>query len=242
MKHKIHLSTKSYFINRTGHLSPPFMFFQMQDIAWKHSNILGFGYTHLQEKNQIWALSRIFVKIERLPKWNEEFILETWPRGNDNFFGYRDFNFIDKSGESIIKATSSWVVIDLNTKRMVRLSGFDSFPDLSESVFSRNADKVNSPESSSPLIFTPVLYSEIDINQHFNTGKFIERIIDSYNSSFHEKHELEELEMNFLKEGLLKDSIAIKKQELNNTNQLCSVVRECDGADLARARLVWKKK
>ena len=216
------------------------MFYQMQEIAWEHANILGFGYDNLQEHQQFWVLSRLLVKINRRPEWKENFMLETWPRGTDGFYAYRDFRFIDENGNNVIQATSSWLIVDLRTKRIVRLSDFKDFPKHEESVFNKNADKVKSPQSDKELLFTPVLFNEIDINQHFNTGRYLERIIDSYNFDFHEEKELIEFEVNFLKEGLPTDRLAIKKQYLNDRNHLCSVVRESDKVELVRARLVWK--
>ena len=105
-----------------------------------------------------------------------------------------------------------------------------------------NAGKVASPENDDSLRFTPVLFNEIDINQHFNTGRYIERIIDSYDFDFHEKNELVEFEINFLKEGLPSDRLAVKKEFRDEKNHLCSVVRESDGIDLIRARMVWAEK
>lgn len=54
------------------------------------------------------------------------------------------------------------------------------------------------------------------------------------------KNELVEYEINFSKEGLPHDFLAVKKQKIDKNNHLCSVVRESDGADLVKARLVWK--
>jgi medium-chain acyl-[acyl-carrier-protein] hydrolase len=51
---------------------------------------------------------------------------------------------------------------------------------------------------------------------------------------------LAEYEINFLKEGLPTDRLAVKKQFVDERNHLCSVVRENDGAELIRARLVWR--
>lgn len=141
-----------------------------------------------------------------------------------------------------MQATSSWLVVNAETKRIVRLTEFNNFPKYEESVFGENSGKVNSPQSNAELHFTPVLFNEIDINQHFNTGRYIERIIDSYDFEFHEKNELVEFEINFLKEGLPTDRLAVKKQISDEKHHLCSVVRESDGADLIRARLVWKDK
>jgi medium-chain acyl-[acyl-carrier-protein] hydrolase len=240
MKHCNHLSTKSFFINRFGKLSTSFMFYQMQEIAWEHANLLGFGYKQLKEENQFWVLSRLHVKIIRRPEWTEDFKLETWSRGTDGFYGYRDYNFADKDGNNIIQATSSWLILDAHTKRIVRLSKFSEFPEYAESVFGENASKVKAPQSDDALQFTPVLFNEIDINQHFNTGRYLERIIDSYPFLFHEQNELAEFEVNFLKEGLPTDRLAVKKKILENDVHLCSVVRESDATDLIRARLVWR--
>jgi len=239
-KHQQHLKTKSYFINRFGELSDSYLFYQLQDIAWEHAYLLGFGYEQLKEQQQFWVLSRLLVKIERRPKWGENFSLETWSRGTDGFFGYRDYHFRDESGEIIIRATSSWLVLNLETKRIIRITDLSSFSHSEESALDANAGKVQSPKSNKPLIFAPALFNEIDINQHFNSGRFIERITDSYDFSFHEKNELAEFEINFLKEGMPDDKLAIKKQEQEEKNHLCSVVRKPDEKELVRARLVWR--
>jgi acyl-ACP thioesterase len=241
MKHINHLSTKSYFIDRTGKLSASFMFYQMQDIAWEHANILGFGYDKLRKEQQFWVLSRLLVKINRRPDWGENFTLETWSRGTDGFYGYRDFNFVDGAGKIIAQATSSWLVLDAETKRIVRLTEFTDFPKYEESVFGENAAKIKAPQADNGLQFTPVLFNEIDINQHFNTGRYIERIIDSYDFDFHAAHELAEYEINFLKEGMPTDRLAVKTGKQDELNHLCSVVRESDGNELIRARLEWRK-
>lgn len=242
MKHMNTITTKSYFINRFGKLSTAFMFYQMQEIAWEHANLLGFGYKKLQEDNQFWVLSRLKVKINRRPSWTEEFNLETWSRGTDGFYGYRDYNFVDTSGTNIIQATSSWLILDANTRRIVRLNKFKEFPEYEESVFGTNALKIKSPETQEPVHFSPVMFSDIDINQHFNSGRYLERIINSYPFHFHEEYELAEFEVNFLKEGMPEDNLAVKKQQLDALNHRCSVVRESDGAELIRAQLAWKIK
>jgi acyl-ACP thioesterase len=218
------------------------MFYQMQDMAWEHANILGFGYDHLKKDEQFWVLSKLLVKIDRRPEWGEDFTLETWSRGTDSFFGYRDFNFIDKEGNIIIQATSNWLILDLKSKKIVRLSDIKGFPNYRESVFGKNAGKIKTPKNDNTVDFTPALFNEIDINQHFNSGRYLERIIDSYEFNFHEKYELTEFEVNFIKEGMPDDKLAVKKEILENNIHVCSVIRETDGADLIRAKLNWSNR
>lgn len=241
MKHTKKISIQSYFVNRYGVLSTSYLFYQIQDIAWEHAEILGFGYDKLQKEQQFWVLSRLLVKIERRPKWGEKITIETWPAGSDGFLAHRDIHFLDEKGNSLIRATTSWLILNLRTKRINRFSDYENFPFHDERVFDGFAGKVASPKSEKELAFTPVLFNEIDINQHVNSGRYLERIIDSYSFDFHKDHKLMEFEVNFVKEGEPGDQLAVKKQITDPENHVCSVVRKSDGADLIRLRLVWKK-
>ncbi len=239
MKYSKDLSTRSFYINRYGKLSTSFLFYQMQDLAWEHAQILGLGYEHLKKEEQFWVLSRLWLKITRRPVWGEPFTLETWSRGTDGFFAYRDYTFTDRRGHIIIQATSSWLVLDVRTKRIVRLKDFKNFPAYGESIFGENARRIRSPKSNADPDFTPVRFNEIDINQHFTTGRYLERIIDSYDFVFHDTHELTELEINLSREGLPGDLLSVKKEYVDTNSHFCSVVRHTDAAELARARLEW---
>lgn len=236
-----HLKAQSFHINRFGDVSTPFIFWYMQEIAWEHAQKLGFGFEDLREDRLFWVLSRFLVKIERRPRWKEEFTLETWSRGTDGFFAYRDFRFSDQSGKEIITATSSWLVLDLQTHRIQRFQKMYGFPAYHESIFGCNPGKIPAPVSSEELRFFPVLFNEIDINQHFNTGRYLERLNNSYSFDFHEHHQLKVMEVNFLREGLPDDSLAVKQQRVSSSEHMCSVVRESDHRELIRARLVWEE-
>uniref|UniRef100_UPI003217E43B acyl-[acyl-carrier-protein] thioesterase n=1 Tax=uncultured Draconibacterium sp. TaxID=1573823 RepID=UPI003217E43B len=241
-KYRQELTTKSYFVNRFGKLSTSFLFWQIQDIAWEHAEILGFGFDNLKKEQQFWVLSRLLVKIKRRPKWGERFIIETWPVGTKGLLALRDIEFLDEKGESIIQATTSWLVLDAKTKRIIRLEDLKDIPLNGERVFEHTAGKVQAPKSDQELIFSPALFNEIDINQHFNSGRYLERIIDSYDFDFHSKNELAEFEINFAKEGIPEDRLAVKKQFIDDKIHLCSVVRESDGAELIKAKLTWESR
>ena len=234
--------TKSYHINRFGNLSTSFLFYHMQEIAGEHALKLGFGYDELHENQLFWVLSRIKVKIARRPKWREEFNVTTIARGTDGFMGYRDFIFTDKNGEDIVQATSSWLAINLQTKKIQRLTMLQKFPDYKESIFGVNPPKVKSPKGNSNLEYSPALFNEIDINQHFNSGRYIERVLDSFGFSFHEKYELAEFEINFSKEGMPGDLLGVKKEQIDASSYLCSVVRQADEVELIKTKLVWKER
>ncbi len=242
MKHKNHLRAKSYHVNCFGEVSTPYLFWYMQEIAWEHARLLGFGFEDLAEDQLFWVLSRLLFKVNRRPKWTEEFTLETWSRGTDGFFAYRDYTLIDQKGNILLEGTSSWLILNASTRRLQRFRELKSLPPYQDSSIGYNAGKVASPINSVPLIFSPVTFNEIDINQHFNTGRYLERINNCYSFDFHQHHDLIELEVNMVKEGMHTDAMAVKRQELSPLEHLCSIVRESDGAELIRARLVWQQK
>lgn len=242
MKYTQHLKALSYHVNCFGEVSTPFLFWYMQEIAWEHANRLGLGFEHLREDRLFWVLSRFLVKIGRRPKWTEEFELETWSRGTDGFYAYRDFRFLDDKGKEIITATSTWLVLDLETRRIQRLGKNSHLPVYSKSLFGYDAGKLNSPDPKEESEYFPVLFNEIDINQHFNSGRYLERINNSYPSDFHEKHVLKEMEVNFLKEGVASDRLAVRQNRSTPLEHLCCIERESDKAELIRARLVWAEK
>ena len=239
MKYTTKHYTKSYHIDKFGKLSTSFLFYHMQEIAGEHATELGFGYDQLKENRLFWVLSRLWVKIYRRPSWKEKFTISTWSRGTDGFYGYRDFQFFDEAGNIIIEATSSWLAINLETKRIQRLSMLENIPAYNESVFGSNPEKLPAPTNAQTLAFSPVLFNEIDINQHFNSGRYLERILDSYGFAFHDKNELVEFEVNFMKEGMPNDQLAVKHEQLDGSTHLCSVVREKGQIDLIKARLIW---
>ncbi|NLP12217.1 hypothetical protein GX408_17600 [bacterium] len=242
MKHSNSLRITSYHINRTGEASLPFLFWYMQEIAWEHAHELGFGFDHLRQDRLFWVLARLHVKLKRRPRWTEKITLDTWSRGTDGFFAYRDYLFRDSARQEIITATSSWLVLDLDRRRIQRLSQLKNFPEYQESLLGANPEKVESAATENIPEFTAVHFNDIDINQHINSGRYLERIDNTYTPEFQYKHILKEIAVNFIKEGMPEDLIAVRKQLLSSQEHLCSVTRQSDGADLIRARLMWEEK
>ena len=62
----------------------------MQEIAGKHANHLDVGYHYMQQSGKVWVLSRLFVRIDKMPAWGQEFYAETWPVDIERIFFRRD--------------------------------------------------------------------------------------------------------------------------------------------------------
>ena len=88
-----------------------------QEAAGNHAEHLGAGYAALAEEKLFWALSRIRVEIQKMPKWGDEIHIETWPCSLVGPFFRRDFIFFDDKDEVICRGVSGWLLLSSETMR-----------------------------------------------------------------------------------------------------------------------------
>jgi medium-chain acyl-[acyl-carrier-protein] hydrolase len=171
-------------------------------IAWHHAEELGFGIKYLHENNLAWVLSRLHLKINSLPEWNDTLKLITWPKGIHRLFYLRDLEVFNNSGNLIATATSEWLLIDTKTKRP-KLQGPD------EEIFSKNKDKhaietliknLDPLSENSESFDLKPRYSDIDLNHHLTTTRYIDLMFDKFDLDFHTKNQCDELILNFMRE------------------------------------------
>lgn len=110
-----------YETDAAGNLKPYAFMNLAQEIASQDALGLGFGYEQLIKKQTIWVLSRVTVKILRPPVWREPVVMETWHKGENGIFWLRDFLIRNRDEtEDLVQATSSWLIIDVKTRRIQR--------------------------------------------------------------------------------------------------------------------------
>src|SRR4030066_143928 len=110
-------SVRMHESDHQGRLRAVSLLNYFQDAASEHADKLGAGVIELMRLNLTWVISRYHIKIFRYPRWTETIELATWPSLNEGLSPLRDFEVKDKRGETLAAATSSWMLIDLKTKR-----------------------------------------------------------------------------------------------------------------------------
>lgn len=187
-------------------------------IAWHHAEELGFGIEYLHQNDLAWVLSRFHLEINSLPVWNNKIRLVTWPKGIRRLFYLRDLEVYDQQGNKIAVATSEWLLIDIKSKRP-KLKGPD------DSIFNKNKDKhaIESEvenlvfiDKNSKIIQNKAVYSDIDLNQHLTTTRYINWMFDAFDLEFHKKHQCSGLTVNFNREIPFGEEVAINYSEILN--------------------------
>ena len=235
------LTIKSYQTNQYGQASIASLFNMLIEAAWAHAQVMDWGYDSLKSNNLFWVLSRMYFQVEKYPAWQDQVILNTWSAGTDGIYAYREYILENEKGEILLKASSAWLILDMESHKIFRLSEYrTTFPKLVDSKACRNPKRIKPDIHSTNLNYFPVLFSELDINKHFNSVKYVERVLDDFGIDFLNSHEPAELEVNYLKEGQAGDRIAVTRTPLAGSEYLNCLVRESDGADLCVMKIVWR--
>ena len=241
-------SISSFDLNPKGQARLTTMANFFQEMAYHHASQLGFGYDDMKEKQTFWVLSRMRIRIDQYPVWDETVRVETWHRGMDRIFGLRDFRVENSSGDLIGKASTAWLILDVRTRRPIRtVDGVLQHSKGDESVFKKGLDKIELPEEMKMIGSHKVLFSDLDIIRHVNNVKYMEWCIDAAITEDRADREIRELEINFTHEALFGDKIEIKGELNPNADSFFAAHRrgELSGTkgnekEIFRARLAWK--
>jgi acyl-ACP thioesterase len=242
-KYQEQLTIKSYHTNQYGQASITSLFNILIEAAWAHAQVMDWGYDSLKSNNLFWVLSRMYFQVEKYPAWQDEIVLSTWSAGTDGMYAYREYIVESEKGEILLRASSAWLILDLETRKIFRLSEYRyTFPKRIDSNACRPPNRIKPDVHNEMLNFYPVLFSDLDINKHFNSVQYVERVLDDYGIDFLNSFEPAELEVNYLKEGQAAERIAVTKTQIGENEFLNCLVRESDSADLCVMRIVWRER
>ncbi len=193
-------------------MRPTAMLDLMQEAANVNASTLGFGYDEMINSNIAWVLSRTHVKFINTPKWRQEVNLKTWHKGVSKLFYLRDFILSDKEGNPMVLATTSWLIIDMNTRRLVRNNDL-ALSDTAMDAIATPADKVVIPVDIEPELVRkhPITWSEIDTNGHVNNVKYAVWAIDAVKAEDIKERPLKELLINYDAEVMPGDVVKISR-------------------------------
>ena len=219
------------------------LFNYMQDIASDHAEILGFGRNDLLKNKQFWVLSRMYAEIKELPEWKDEVIITTWPSGLNKIFLTRNFSIERTDGELIANATSSWLVVDSETRRLLRSDHIINFEKLAFQETTspvRLADKLEwDPVNFTKKTRFSIRLSDLDVNLHTNNVNYLKWINDTYDLEFVGKMKPKSVEINYLAESMFGDEIEIRNGKDGDNGLLHSVFKANENKEICRARIEW---
>jgi medium-chain acyl-[acyl-carrier-protein] hydrolase len=233
---------RSYEADHTGQCTLYSISNYLQETAGDHARKLHFDIGDLSQNNQTWVLQRLVIDIEDYPYWRDDIAIKTWPSGTDGLRAYRDFQLKSEEGEIWGTALSYWMVMDLESRRPVRLP---------ESLIEHRAivDKHVMPVSRDRLKFSIedadftdryiIQPSDIDVNQHVNNAVYIRLIEDMLKRhTIKSKERLGSIDISYLREVYEGDEIVLKANR--HKNQIQVSLQNTNNKELVKAELLLR--
>lgn len=211
------LTIQCYETDAAWRLKPASFMNFAQEAAGNHAVYLGFGYDELIAKNTAWILSRVHVVFNDIPKWKEDITLTTWHKGLNRLFFLRDFVLTDKEGRERVKATTSWLVLDLATRRLVRDPKLmEDGTVCTDNAIETPADKVQMPKDIEAVHVMDhvVAYSDVDMNGHTNNAMYMQWAMDAVDYDIASTMPVKEFTINFNHETKPGDVVAVYKARI----------------------------
>jgi len=190
--------------------------------ASQSAESLGFGYKNLKKHKLFWVLSRLSIEILETVKWNDEIIVETWPKDINGILYLRDFFLRNRNKTTIAKATTGWLAIDLESKRPKRVAeeNRELFISLKDKFAIKDPPEKLSPLNSGDKFEINSNYFDIDLNKHVTSTRYIDWMMDTFPIDFHKHNYPEKLSVNYVKETLPGQKISIKRSEIKKNEYI----------------------
>lgn len=146
-----------------------------QDCSTFQSETLGVGLDYMDDNHQAWLLASWQIVIKRLPKFNEDIKITTWPYEFKSVYGMRNYVMQDSEENYLAYANSIWVMVDTSTGKIFRPDehqhkSYILSPKLDMEYEPRKIKISGEPESLHSFY---VENHHLDTNGHVNNGQYV---------------------------------------------------------------------
>jgi medium-chain acyl-[acyl-carrier-protein] hydrolase len=211
----------------------------LQLTAGYHAELGGLSFTHMQQYDQAWVLSRMRVEIDELPKWRDVVTVKTWIH---DLQGTRSVRALEMyiGDRKVIGSSTYWAVFNTKLRKAEALAlpheHFEKYPDKFPTT--ESFKKVNVQRKAELHSEHRVVLSDLDIVFHANNVKYLEWCLDAVDHRPILKQQLQSFDMNYMRELQLSDAVSIMKGEEDKQTYF-SIIK--DDKPCFALELNWKK-
>ncbi len=236
-------SVRAYEIDNRKKATPAALVRLMHEAAMQNVIRLKLSVWDLEPHGISWVLTRLNLHIHHLPHLNERIRILTYPRGFEKFFTHRDYRVFDADNQPIAHASSTWLLMDTQTRKMTRIPDFiltfnDRMPK-TEDCLPIPSEKLPKFEHVNRHKQYEVNWHDLDFNMHLNNTLYMQWMLETAEDHMLQTGYLKELDIIFKMEALWKEPIQSELQEIDNQTFMHRLVRKTDEKELATMRTRW---
>ncbi len=208
--------------------------------AGQDAKRLGFGLHTMRSNNRAWVMSRLNLQIQDYPGPNESLQIQTWIHDIGSIFTCRKFFLLNGNGQKIGEASSSWVAMDLNSRRPLRLQSLldkDHIVHVPEHQLEA-PPKLEALQQYDHQHAFQVVYSDLDLNRHVYSIRYIEWMLNRIPLDHFSEKKLARLDVNYLSEAVYGDEMLLWSSHSREASAF-SIGNERSGKSVGVGRIIW---
>ena len=196
--------------DRYGRIKPSAVLELFQEAATVQAGVMDIDHAAMERRGVFWAVIRTYYEVIRQPELYTSVQIRTWPHSPSRFSFQRDYIISSLDDEVLVRGTSEWVLMSLETRQFVSLAGVYEPPEnlLDEKNFEKKPHKIRDFEvgNSLPYIVVPP-YTSVDINGHVNNSAYADYPFDAIDPDA--THEIDSFQIDFRHETRAGEALSI---------------------------------
>lgn len=204
------------------------------EIAGYAYKVKGLGYEFLHDRDMVFLVSQISLKIIASPQNEQIICTRTWENGKKGVLFLRGFEICSEDNQLLIQGVSGWALMRPSDGKIMRPADFPyPFPQLQCEFECPPLGKI--PQTEMELIGKrEVRYSDIDPNKHINNAVYAD-IIQDFLPPY---SDIETIKINFGRGAVLGDTIDIYSHNDGEKYFICGRV---DGKNNFDSEIILKE-
>lgn len=191
--HDFHLAVRYGEVGRNGEATLASLANWLQEAAGQSASTFGFGEEAMSPLNLGWILTRLVLRIRRLPAPGEAIRVRTWPSLLDRF-GHRGYELFDSDNTLIVSGGSAWSVMDMVNRSLVSLPAelAAGYPPQAPPCDAFTCRVLPRLDDAQPLrhAMIKVRHDDLDLNGHVNNARYLSWLMEALpDSSFCSIHQ-----------------------------------------------------
>jgi medium-chain acyl-[acyl-carrier-protein] hydrolase len=236
-----------FWVDFSGHLTMGVLGNCLLNCASFHAAERGFGIARLNDANYTWVLSRLAIEMDDMPYQYEPFEVMTWVERVYRLFTDRNFAIINKDGQKIGYVRSIWAMINMDTRKPIDLMQIHngSITDYvcDEPCPIDHPSRITLSDDGKVVASHHVVYSDIDINGHVNSIRYIEHVLNLFPLDLYKSKKMRRFEVAYVAESYYGDRLDffVSKEQNEGSRETYNIEIKKNGTEVVcRSKTVFE--
>lgn len=176
-----------------------------------------------------------------MPSWPEAVDVEVWLGELSGVRVYADFKMRDPQGNEFAHGTSTWLLVDTQTRRPVRCHDIQELVAMHDAAAATRHGRFAFPAGGTYMrsLKHTIAATDLDFNGHTNNQNYVHLAVAMVTEEFAGTHKLKEAHVKFQQETFLGEEIECALYDMGGDTYASRITKTSDGSQACEILSVW---